>query len=40
MSKLHRIAAAHEGSITERLGAAQRRQLCEALRVIAELSPR
>ena len=38
MSKLHKIAAAHEGSITERLGAAERRQLCEALRAIAELS--
>ncbi len=38
MSKLHNIAAAHEGSITQRLGAAERRQLCEALRAIAELS--
>jgi len=38
MSKLHKIAAAHEGSITQRLGAAERRQLCEALRSIAELT--
>jgi len=38
MSKLHKIAAAHERSITERLGAAERRRLCEGLRVIAELS--
>ena len=38
MSKMHRIAAAHEASITERLGAAERRQLCEALGLIVELS--
>jgi DNA-binding MarR family transcriptional regulator len=38
MSKLHKIATAHEGSITERLGVAERRQLCDALRAIAELS--
>jgi hypothetical protein len=32
------IAAAHESSITERLGVAERRQLCDALRAISELS--
>src|SRR6266498_451658 len=31
------LATRHEGSLTDRLGAAEHRQLCEALRAIAEL---